>query len=79
MQLLIPAAPGSILGIPKNFKLDIAEIYSGHCLEQWLDNVNQTHLVLASGKLVLQKSKQLLSFIQNHLIAPQIKASNIGF
>ena len=26
------------------------------CLEQRLDNVNQTHLVLVSGKLVLQKN-----------------------
>ena len=30
-----PAAPGSILGIPKNFSLDVAESYCRHCLEQW--------------------------------------------
>ena len=29
-----PAAPSSILGIPNNFSLDVAEIYSQHCLEQ---------------------------------------------
>ena len=31
---LLPAAPGMILGVPKNFSLDIAEIYWQHCLEQ---------------------------------------------
>ena len=30
-----PAAPGLILSIPKNFSLDVAEIYWHHCLEQW--------------------------------------------
>ena len=54
---LHPAAPGLIFSVPKNFSLDIAEIYWWHCLKQRqrLDNVNQTFLVLASGKLVLQK------------------------
>ena len=28
-------APGLILGFPKNFSLDVAEIYWLHCLEQW--------------------------------------------
>ena len=31
------AAPGSILGIPKNFSLDVAEIYCRRCLEQWTE------------------------------------------
>ena len=44
------AAPGLILGIPKNFSLDVAEIYWWHCLEQWTEA--RTHLVEASGKLV---------------------------
>ena len=46
-------ALGSILGIHKNFSLHVAEIdgNSGHRF----DDVNQTHLVLASGKLVLRK------------------------
>ena len=53
----LPAAPGSILGIPKNFSLDAAESDSTGCNSgQRLDNVNLTHLVLASGKLVLPKS-----------------------
>ena len=45
------AALGSILSIPKNFSLDVAEIYWQRCLEsgQRLDDVNQTHLVLASA------------------------------
>ena len=39
--------------------VDFAKGYQRHCLEesgQWLENADQTHLVLASGKLVLQKS-----------------------
>ena len=51
-----PAAPGSI---PKNFSLDVAEIYRLHCLEQSLYNVNWTHLVLASSEPVLQKDVQI--------------------
>ena len=37
----------------------VAEINQWRCSEesgQWLENVDQTHLVLASGKLVLQKT-----------------------
>ena len=36
----------------------VAEVNQQRCSEesrQWLENVDQTHLVLASGKLVLQK------------------------
>ena len=48
-----PAAPGSILGVTKNVSLDVegVALNSGHRL----DNVNQTHLVRASGMRVLQK------------------------
>ena len=38
--------------------VDVAEVNQQHCLEesgQWLYNVDQTHLLLASGKLVLNK------------------------
>ena len=34
---LHPAAPGSILDIPKNFSLGVAVIYSHHCSEQWTE------------------------------------------
>ena len=47
----------------RKIKFDVAEIYWRPSLEasgQRLDNVNQTHLVLASGKLVLQKNTQTL-------------------
>ena len=40
--------------------IDVAEINKRHGLEesgQWLENVHQSHLVLACGKLVLQKRK----------------------
>ena len=38
---------------------DVAEVNQWHSLgesEQWLDVVDQTHLVLASGKIVVQKA-----------------------
>ena len=55
-----PAAPGSIFCVLKKISLGkINLMLQGRpCLEasgQRLDNVNQIHLVLASGKLVLQK------------------------
>ena len=41
--------------------VDAAEVNRQHrCLEEsghWLENVGRTYLVLASGKLVLQKNK----------------------
>ena len=56
---------GSILAshpaFPKNFKgkiINVAEVNQRRWLEksgQWLENVDQTHLVQASGKPVLQK------------------------
>ena len=60
------AAPGSNLGIPKNFSL---EVIDGTALNsgQGLDHVNQTHLVLASGKLVLQKRLVIRVGCQQHL------------
>ena len=51
-----PAAQGSFLAFPKNFRgkiVYVAEVNNWHCLEkigQWLENVDQTLLVLASGK-----------------------------
>ena len=60
-----PAAPGSIPGIPQKISeekiVDDPEVNlmgwfeeSGQCLE----NADQTYLVLARGKLVLQKSNE---------------------
>ena len=49
-----------------NFYLDVARFIDGTALSsgQRLDNVNQTHLVLANGKLVLQKKRSwILSLI----------------
>ena len=46
-----PAALGLILGIPLNVIFSVAEIYRWRWLEesrQRLDNVDRTHLVLAS-------------------------------
>ena len=57
-----PAATGLIPNIPEIFSVekivDVAEVNQWCCLEeseQWLENVDRAHLVLASGKLVLQK------------------------
>ena len=38
--------------------VDVPEVNQWHCLEesgQWLENVNRTHLVVGSGKLVQHK------------------------
>ena len=58
-----PAAPGSILGVPKDLFIsygylvfDVAEINQRQFLECGkLEYVDRTHLVLVRGKLVLQK------------------------
>ena len=55
--LLDPAAPGSIHSIPEK-NVNVTEVNQRGCLEEsghWLENVDQTRLVLASGTLVLQK------------------------
>ena len=56
---------GSFPSIPEIFSeeknVDVAEVNQQRCLgenRQWLENVDRTHLVLASGKLVLQKECQ---------------------
>ena len=55
--LLVPAATGLIPSAPKNVSqeniVDVAEVNQRRCCEesrQWLDNVGQTHLVLAAKK-----------------------------
>ena len=53
-----PAAQGSFLAFPKIFRGKIVQVNNWHCFEkigQWLENVDQALLVLASGTLVLQK------------------------
>ena len=48
----------SILPFSEEKIVNIAEVNQQHCSEesgQWLKNVDQTYLVLASDKLVLQK------------------------
>ena len=56
-QILVThsGAPGLVPGVPSKI-VDVAEVNQWCCLEesgQWLENVDQTHLVVASGKLVL--------------------------
>ena len=53
---LHPAAPGLILGVPKNFYL-LVDQNNG----QRLENVNKIHRVLSSGKLILEKKVVLSS------------------
>ena len=60
--LTYPPAPGLIPTISKKNSeekiVDAAEVNQQRCLEEielWLENVDRTHLLLASGKLVLPK------------------------
>ena len=49
--------------------VNVAEINQQRCLVesgQWLENADRTHLVLAIGKLVLQKN--IAAFLQNKLM-----------
>ena len=53
-----PAAPGLIPSIPKRKIIKVAEVNQRHWFEesgQWLEKVDRTHLLLTSGKKVLQK------------------------
>ena len=58
-----PTAPGSIPSLSKKIKgkiIHAAEVNQRRCLEeseQWLVNGDRTHLVMASGKPVLQKEE----------------------
>ena len=59
-----PSCPGFDSQGSRNYFCDltkfvaVTEVNQQRCLEesgQWLENVDRTHLVLASGKLVLQR------------------------
>ena len=57
-----PAALGSILSSPPKYSeekiVNVAEVNERRWLEEsgrWLENVDRTHVVLASGNPVLQK------------------------
>ena len=60
-----PSCPGfNVTAFPiffqKFFFVNVAEVNQWRCLEesgQLLENVDQTHLVLSSGRLVLQKEQ----------------------
>ena len=63
-----PSAPSSILSVPEKFSEEqidnIADVNQLCCQEEsgkWLANVVRTHLVLATGKLVLQITMEWLS------------------
>ena len=65
-----PAALGSIPSVPEKISeekiIDVAEVNQRPSIEestQWLENVDGTHLVLASGKLVLQKITCIHKFL----------------
>ena len=64
-----PSCPGVTVFTKKNSKekiVDVAGINHLCCLEKsgrWLENVDPTHLVLASGKLVLKKHSPSLKII----------------
>ena len=60
-MLLVQQPQARIPAFPKFIRrkiINVAEVNQRRCLEesgQWLENVDPTHLVLASGKPVLQK------------------------
>ena len=62
-----PSCPSSDPSSPKIFSeekiVDVAEVNEWRCFEeseQWLENVDRTHLVFASGKLVLQNVREVV-------------------
>ena len=66
-MLLDPAAPGLIPSIPEFFSeekiVEVAEVNQWCCLKesgQRLENVDQTHPILASNKQVPQKNGEFL-------------------
>ena len=52
-----PAAPGLILSIPKNFSLDVAEIYWHHCLEQWTQDLKYQSNPSSTGQCQASTTK----------------------
>ena len=66
-----PAALGSIPSNTKKFSEEIFHDNQWCCLEEsghWLDNVDQTHLVLGSAKLVLQKTAIAKDVSTRHVV-----------
>ena len=53
------------------------------CLEesgqQRLNNVYQTHLVLANGKLVLGKKKELKNILVLYMVSPSVRVYTVPF
>ena len=74
-----PTALGSIPSIPENFSeeqiVDVAEFIKWRCLEKsghGLENVEQNHLGLSSGKLELQKAALLATMqLDTHQASPK--------
>ena len=64
--------------------VSVAEFNQWRCLEesgQWLENVNRTHLVLACGKIVLQKNALYpsgLSCKSSRWTATQLDVQSLG-
>ena len=62
-----PAAPGWNPGVPDIFhgkKFDVAEVYQRRCcLEQWLENVDRTHLVLVASTTNIKKTSHQAIFL----------------
>ena len=70
-MLLDPAASGLTPSVPESVSDDKfvdVEVNQQLCLEEsghWLENVDQNHLVLASGKPELQKMRYRIRVHQN--------------
>ena len=72
-----PSALGSIPSIPKKSEeniINVAKVNQRHLLEEsglWLENVDWTHLVPASGMLDLQKVKAF--FVLFHIFVKEVE------
>ena len=56
--LLLTQQPWALFSVFQKISFDVAEVYQWRWLEKsglWLENDNPTHVILASGKLALQK------------------------
>ena len=74
-----PLAPSSNLGVPNFFLIMLLRIVDATALNngQSFDNVNRTHLVPTSGKLVPQKQSPFQLFFRMTIMAPMSSTASL--
>ena len=71
----VSPTPGSIFNIPVETSVDVAEVNQQPCLEEselWPENVDQIHLVLTSGTLVVQKKHSTRTQMKQAKVSAQL-------